>query len=73
VQALPSANPDAKIVMAAKAGIGVEAFARRVAFAAVRIAIDVGMRACQLSRRQKLRPGPPRHQRSANRCADGNQ
>jgi hypothetical protein len=45
VQALPSTNPDAKIVMAAKTGIGVEAFARRVAFAAVRITIDVGMRA----------------------------
>jgi len=43
VQALPTANPRAEVLVAAKTGFGIEAFARRVTFAAVRIAIDLGV------------------------------
>ena len=51
VQALPTANPRTEVLVAAKTGIGIEALARRVAFAAVRIAIDLGVGTGQLARR----------------------
>jgi hypothetical protein len=62
---LPNLNP--QIVVAAKAGVGVDPFARRVTFAAIRIAIDVGVGTGELPRGQKLGAGWARHQRSGNR------
>ena len=44
---LPNLNP--QIVVAAKAGVGVDPFARRVTFAAIRIAIDVGVAGSEFS------------------------
>jgi hypothetical protein len=62
---LPNLNP--QIVVAAKAGVGVDPFARRMTFTAIRIAIDVGVGAGELPRGQKLGTGWARHQRSGNR------
>jgi hypothetical protein len=53
--------------MAPKASIRVDPFARRVTFAAVRIAIDVGVATSEFSGRQKLGAGRARHQRSGHR------
>ena len=73
VQALSPANSDAELVVTGQAGVGVESFARRVAFAAIRIAVDLGMRAGELSGREKLRPCRSRHQRPRDRGADCHQ
>jgi hypothetical protein len=57
----------AQVIVAPKASIRVDPFARRVTFAAVRIAIDLGMATSELPRGQKLGAGRPGHQRSGNR------
>jgi hypothetical protein len=60
----PDLNP--QVVVAAEASIRVDPLSRRVAFAAVRIAIDVGVGAGELSGGQKLSTASSRHQRSEN-------
>lgn len=57
-----------QVVVAPEAGAGIEPLARRVTLAAIRVALDVGMGAAELSRRQKLRTGLPWHEGSADRC-----
>ena len=57
----------AQVIVAPKASIRVDSFARRVTFAAVRIAIDLGMATGELPRGQKLGASWPRHQRSGDR------
>jgi hypothetical protein len=49
VEACLLPNLNTQIVVAAKAGVGVDPFARRVTFAAIRIAIDVGVATSELS------------------------
>lgn len=56
-----------QVVVAPEAGVGVEPFAGRMAFAAMRVSIDVRMTTGELSRRQKLCPGGARHQRPGHR------
>jgi hypothetical protein len=55
-----------QVIVAPKAAVGIEPPAGRVALAAVRIAIDIGVVAGELPRRQKLSPGWTWHQRSGN-------
>jgi hypothetical protein len=57
----------AQVVVAPKASVRIDPFARRVAFAAIRIAIDVGVATRELARRQKLGAGWAGHQRSGKR------
>jgi hypothetical protein len=59
-----------QVIVAPKAAVGIEPPAGRVALAAVRIAIDIGVVAGELPRRQKLSPGWTWHQRSGNRGHD---
>ena len=54
VEACLLSNLNPQIVVAAKAGVGVDPFARRVTFAAIRIAIDIGVATGELSWGQKL-------------------
>jgi len=56
----------AQVIVTAKASGAVDPPASRVAFAAIRIAIDVCVVTGELSRRQKLGPRGARHQRSGN-------
>ena len=58
---------DAQVVVAPKAGVRIDPFARRVAFAAIRITIDVGVGVGQLPWGQKLGAGWAGHQRSGHR------
>jgi hypothetical protein len=67
VEACLLSNLNTQIVVAAKAGVDVDPFARRVALAAIRIAIDVGVGTGELPRGQKLGTGWARHQRSGDR------
>jgi hypothetical protein len=57
----------AQVIVAPEAGIRIDPFARRVTFAAIRVAIDVGVATSELSRRQKLGSGRTRHQCSGQR------
>lgn len=68
VQARLLPYPGRQIVVASKACVGVEPLARRMTLAAIRVAIDLGVRRAELSGRQKLGAGLPWHERSANRC-----
>lgn len=69
VQAQTAPDSDAEVVVTGQTGAGIEPFAARVAFAAIRVAIDLGMGTGQLSGRKKLGAGSSWHQRSAHgRC-----
>lgn len=70
VQAQAPTDPNAELVVTTKTRVGIEAFAARVALAAVLVAFDLGMGAGQLSRREKLGAGPLRHERSADGGGD---
>jgi hypothetical protein len=59
--------PGSQVVVARKAGAGIEPLTRRVTLAAIRVAFDVRVRAAELSRRQKLGTGLPWHEGSAGR------
>jgi len=59
--------PGAQVIVASEASIRVDPFARRVTFAAIRIAIDVGVAGSKFSGRQKLGAGRTRHQGSGQR------
>jgi hypothetical protein len=67
VQALLLTYPNCQIIVAPEAGFGVDPLAGRVAFAAVRIAFEVGMGAAELSRGEELCAGWPWRQRSEDR------
>ena len=50
----PTGIPNAEVVVTRKTCVGIEAFAARAALAAVRVAVDLGMGAGQLSGREKF-------------------
>ena len=60
--------PASQVIMASKASVGIESPPSRVALAAIRVAIDVGVVTAELSRGQKLGAGLPRHEHASNRC-----
>jgi hypothetical protein len=66
VQARLSPYLHSQVIVAPKAGVRIEPPAGRVAFTAVRIAIDVRMVTGELSGGQKLGAGWTRRQRSGN-------
>ncbi len=70
VQALPFTDPDAEVVMTSQTGVGIETFAGRVAFAAVRVAVDLGMGSSQLTWRKELRSAWSRRECTADRGCD---
>jgi len=67
VEACLLSNLDAQVVVAAKAGVRIDPLARRVTFAAIRIAIDVGVGTGELSWGQKLSASWAGHQGSGHR------
>lgn len=70
VQPLALANPKAQILVAAKAGVGVEALAGRMAFAAVRVAVDLRVGASELAGRQELGARRSGREGATDRCCD---
>lgn len=70
VQALLPSYPCTQVIVAPKASIRVEPPSRRMAFTAVRIAVDASVITAELTRREKLGPGLPRRQRSGKHRGD---
>jgi hypothetical protein len=62
--------PNTQVVVARKTGVGVEPLTRRVALAAIRITLELGVRATELSRREELGARLARHERAAHRSRD---
>jgi hypothetical protein len=60
----------AQVIVAPEACVRIDPLSRRVTFAAIRVAIDVGVSTGKLTRGQELRAGRARHQRSGNRSHD---
>lgn len=63
----PPTNPNAEVVVASEAGIRVEPLARRMTFAAVRVAVDLGVSPRQFPRRQELCARRPWNQHPRDR------
>jgi hypothetical protein len=65
---LSDASP--QVLVTRKACIGIDSLAGRVALAAVRIALEIGMVTAELAWGKKLGDGLPRHQRPRERRGD---
>lgn len=70
VQAQTPTEPDAEVVMTGQTGVGIDAFAARVAFAAICVAFELSVGPSQLPRREKLGASRSRHERTADGGSD---